>query len=135
MNRSLTLLLLILIATPVLAGGGPENVALVVNADVPDSVTVADEYAKLRSIPPCNLIRLSGLPTGPKITVQQFRELILQPVLAQLTERGLRRQVDYVVYSCGFPFAVDVCADMAGRQFPRIITQPASLTGLTYLYE
>jgi hypothetical protein len=135
MNRSLTLLLLILIATPVLAGGGPENVALVVNADVPDSVTVADEYAKLRSIPPCNLIRLSGLPTGPKITVQQFRELILQPVLAQLTERGLRRQVDYVVYSCGFPFAVDVSADMAGRQFPRIITQPASLTGLTYLYE
>lgn len=135
MKRPLTLSLLLLLAGPVLAGGGPENVVVVVNADVPDSVILAAAYVKLRQIPPCNVISLADLPIDSKISIQQFRDLILRPVLEQIASRGLAPQVDYLVYSCGFPFAVDVSADMAGRQFPRVITQPASLTGLTYLYE
>jgi len=112
---------------------GPENCVLVVNADSPDSVTVAAEYAALRHVPPCNVIALSGLPGQPIITVADFRALILQPVLDTIRRRGLEPQIDAIIYSCGFPYAVDVRADMAGRQFPRVITQPASLTGLTYL--
>ncbi|MEI6501679.1 MAG: hypothetical protein WCP21_11730 [Armatimonadota bacterium] len=128
-------LLSVTLATAALAGGGPENVALVVNADNADSVTLAMEYSRLRQIPARNLIRLSGLPITPSITVAQFRDQIMGPVLQTVARRGLQRQIDYVIYSCGFPYAVDVSADMAGRKFPRIITQPASLTGLTYLYE
>lgn len=115
------------------AGGGPENCLLIVNADSADSVTVAREYAALRQLPPCNLVELRGLPATPVIPVAQFRSLILQPVLDTIRRRGLEAQIDYLVYSCGFPYAVDVREDMAGRQFPRVITQPASLTGLTYL--
>ena len=133
-----TLLLTVLALLPAgvaVAGGGPENAVVIVNADNPDSVTLAQQYAALRQIPSCNVVSLSGLPDQPKITVQQFRELILGPVLQTIEQRGLAAQIDYLVYSCGFPFAVDVSADMAGKQFPRVITQPASLTGLTYLYE
>lgn len=128
-------LLTITLATAAIAGGGPENVALVINADNADSVTLAAEYSRLRQIPACNLISLSALPTTPSITIAQFRDLIMGPILKTVARRGLQRQIDYVIYSCGFPYAVDVSADMAGRKFPRIITQPASLTGLTYLYE
>ncbi len=105
---------------------------LVVNADNADSVTVAAEYAALRHVPPGHVIRLSGLPGQPVITVADFRALVLRPVLDTIRRRGLEPQVDAIVYSCGFPYAVDVRADMAGKQFPRVITQPASLTGLTY---
>jgi hypothetical protein len=111
---------------------GPENCVLVVNAASVDSVTVAAEYAALRHVPPGNVIRLSGLPGQPVITVTDFRALILQPVLDTIHRRGLEPQIDAIIYSCGFPYAVDVRADMAGKSFPRVITQPASLTGLTY---
>ena len=135
MRAVLITLVALVLSTATFAGGGPENAVVVINADSADSVTLAAEYARLRQIPPCNLIRLSSLPTAPSINVAQFRDLILGPVLQTITQRGLQRQIDYVIYSCGFPYAVDVSADMAGKRFPRIITQPASLTGLTYLYE
>lgn len=133
--RPTLLLLTLLLAGVAGAGGGPENAVLVINADDAQSVQLAAEYAQLRQIPDCNLIRLTGLPAQPRITVAQFRDLILKPVLKTIADRGLQRQIDYVIYSCGFPFAVDVSAEMAGKQYPRIVTQPASLTGLTYLYE
>jgi hypothetical protein len=51
-------LLLLILPSLALAGGGPENVALVVNADSPDSVAVAGEYVRLRQIPALNVISL-----------------------------------------------------------------------------
>ena len=118
-----------------LAGGGPENLVLVVNADSSDSVVIAEEYASLRQVPACNVIRLSGLPAEPTVAVADLRERILRPVLSAIEERGLTEQIDYVAYSAGFPFAVDVSEDMAGKRLPRVITQPASLTGCTYFHE
>jgi len=121
--------------SPGLAGGGPENVLLVVNADSPDSLAVANEYIGLRHVPAGNVVYLSGLPAGPSIKVADFRERVLRPVWEVAEQRGLGGQIDYLVYSAGFSCAVDVSEDMAGKQFPRFITQPASLTGLTYLQE
>ncbi len=115
-----------------LAGGGPENLFLVVNPDSPDSVAVANEYIALRQIAPINVLRLSGVPTTPTISVADFKTKILRPILDAIHQRGLELQIDYIVYSAGFPFAVDISADMAGKQFPRYVTQPASLTGMTY---
>ena len=121
--------------SPGLAGGGPENVLLLVNDDSSDSLAVANEYIGLRHVPAGNVVYLSGLPAGPSIKVADFRERVLQPVLGFAEQRGIAGQIDYLVYSAGFPYAVDVSEDMAGKQFPRFITQPASLTGLTYLQE
>ncbi len=117
------------------AGGGPENLLLVVNADSPDSVAVANEYVSLRKVPATNVVTLRGLPAGPTIKLAEFKERILRPVLDAAKQRGLAGQIDYLVYSAGFPYAVDVSEDMAGKQFPRFITQPAALTGVTYFSE
>jgi hypothetical protein len=131
------LLLGLALAAPEMAaaGGGPENAVVVVNADSPESVTIAREYVRLRKIPPVNVVSLHGLPAGTTIKVEDFRQRILMPIMEAIRQRGLQGQIDYIVYSAGFPYAVDVSADMAGRRFPRFITQPASLTGLTYLCE
>ncbi len=114
---------------------GPENTIIVVNDDSPDSVAIAAEYVKLRHIPSGNIIRLSALPKDPVIKADDFRNLILKPILDTIRSRGLQDQIDLVAYSAGFPYGVDVSADMGGKSFPMYITQPASLTGLTYLYE
>ncbi len=124
-------------AAPVVARAalGPENVFVVANASDSGSVTIAREYARLRQVPVSNVMHLRGVPARDTISLADFRAAILNPILAEIRARGLTRQIGCIAYSSGFPYAVDVSAAMAGRSFPRYITQPASLTGLTYLHE
>lgn len=113
----------------------PEETALVVNAESWLSRSLANEYAILRGIPAANVIRLEGVPSHEGITVDEFREMILQPVLVALDRRRLAAHVSCVVYSADFPTWVDVSSDIAGRRLPDVVGTRASLTGLTYLYQ
>lgn len=114
--------------------GGPENVALVVNADSWSSVRVANEYVRLRRIPAHNVIRLSGLGDSERTDVETFRQKILLPVLKTLEQRGLVRQIDAVVYSTDIPATIDVRGDIGDRKLPPVLTPDAAINGLTYLY-
>lgn len=118
-----------------LAGIGPENVAVVVNGDSWASLAVANEYARLRRIPPSNFIVLGGISSIDQTDVERFRSEILLPVFAALDARGLTAQIDCIAYSCDIPYAASVRPDTAGKQFPQVITGVASANGLTYLHE
>ena len=114
-----------------LAGGGPENVLLVVNPLRMDSMTIANHYVALRQIPANNLFYLPWEGQTEKVTVDEFRARILTPILDEIKQRRLRH-VDTIVYSAGYPFSVDITADLAGPVTN--FTGPlGSLTGLTYL--
>ncbi len=117
------------------AATGPENTLLVVNADSWASAFIANEYIAARHIPPANVVRLRNLPSFERMNVEDFRVKILGPLLRTAEQRGIAPQLDCVVFSADFPWAIDVSADMAGKQFPKAISQPASITGLTYLYQ
>jgi hypothetical protein len=85
-----------------LAGGGPENVFLVVNSRGAQSQEIANHYIA---------------------------------VLAAILERGLRDRIDYVIYSCEFPFQVE-CMTLLGLPNTQTPQRPIfSLTGATYLYQ
>jgi len=117
------------------AGGGPENVAVVVNAESWASLAVANEYVALRQIPEGNVVYLSGMPADLSVDVNQFRDLILRPVLDTLERRGLAGQIDCIAYSADLPYSVRVQADVGQRNLHTILTPEASINGLTYLYE
>jgi len=117
-----------------LGAGGPENALVLVNADSWASTCIANEYVSARHIPPANVITLRNLPDFEQMTVEDFRTLILQPALRTAEQRGIGPQIDYVLYSADFPTAIDVRTDLIGKQLPRVITQPAAINGLTYLY-
>ncbi|MFN9367822.1 MAG: TPR end-of-group domain-containing protein [Planctomycetia bacterium] len=117
------------------AGIAPENVAVVVNADSAASRTIAAEYVKLRGIPDCNLIHLSGLTDREPMGVDDFRRQILAPVLRTITDRGLAAQIDVIAYSSEIPTAIDVRADIGDRRLPEILTPVAAINGLTFLHE
>jgi hypothetical protein len=117
------------------AAGGPENALVVVNADSWASMAVANAYIDARGIPQSNVVYLRDIPSFERVSVDEFRQKILQPVVRTAELRGIARQIDYVLYSSDFPTAVDVSSDMAGKQFPKVITQPASSTGLTFFYQ
>jgi len=115
------------------AGLGPENVALVVNGDSLNSLGVANEYVRLRDIPAGNVVFLHHLSSTESIGVEEFREKILLPVLEAIRTRGLSDQIDCITYSVDLPYSIDVKGDVKGRPMPQILTQTASINGLTYL--
>ena len=125
----------LMLAGRVLAGVAPENVAIVVNGDSEASKTIAAEYARLREVPAGNLISVTGLPHKEQISVEDFRQRILGPVLQALTERGLTPQIDLIAYSAEIPTAIDVSGDLGDRKLPRILTPTASVNGLTFLHQ
>jgi hypothetical protein len=138
------------------ATGGPENVLLVVNPLSPNSLCIANHYVKLRHIPPTNLLFLNWDPQQENTDVDTFREKILLPVLqvAQMPIAG--RQIDFVVYSCDFPWGIRIDEDI--KRFKAALEQQqaknkeakpaakppawttfatpvASINGLTYLWQ
>ncbi len=128
--------------SPARAGGGPENVLLVVNDDSWASKAVANEYIRLRQVPPQNVLYLTCLRDFQVLEVDLFRRDVLKKVLDTIEQRRLTSQIDYVVYSCDLPTEIDQRAETAPDRLgtlPRsllpAITPGASITGLTFLQE
>ncbi len=121
-------------ATCVNAGGGPENVLLVVNPRRADSLTIANHYASLRQIPSSNIFYLDWAGTTDFTGIEAFRAQILEPIFAEIDRRRLEGQIDYIVYSAGFPFGVDFASDFPAGTEP-VVGSRGSLTGLTYLHQ
>lgn len=117
-----------------LAGGGPENILLVVNSRSDASLTVANHYCQLRHIPPGNVLHLDWDGSTDSTDINTFRQKILEPALATASARHLAEQIDYIVYSSDFPTRIDFASDLpaAERSEPLL---SASLTSLTYLYQ
>ena len=125
---------LLLAAAGARAGGGPENVFVVVNEDSWASLALANEYVHLRQVPPGNVLYLKDLGSFEHIGVDDFRTRILHQVLQAIENRGLAEQIDCVVYSSDLPWAVDVNSDVGKHELPNFITRTASINGLTYLH-
>jgi uncharacterized protein (TIGR03790 family) len=102
---------------------GPHEVALIVNEASTDSVAVANAYARLRSIPECNVVRLrlpAALTGAVAMSPAEFTEHVWAPVREHLAVQGLGDQVLAWVFSCDFP--------------TRVTATPAvSLAGLVFL--
>ena len=128
-------LLALAVPSAATAGQSPESTVVVVNADSWASLTVANEYARLRHIPGSNIVALRGLSSFDGMGPDQFRAEILGPVLKAIDDRGLRAQIDCVAYSVDLPSVIWVQSDMNGKSFPQVITAAASANSVTYLHE
>ncbi len=105
MRRSLSIFLLgfLLLPAPALrAGGAPWNVLLLVNDRSTPSKQVGEHYAKARGLDPKNVLHLS-FPPAAEMSYRDYEKWIREPVRAYLEESGLKRQIDYIVATMGFP--------------------------------
>jgi hypothetical protein len=116
------------------AGGGPENVFLVVNPASGDSLAVANAYVALRGIPAANVLLLPWAGGDESTTIARFRGEILLPILRAIEARRLAAQIDCIAYSAGFPSRIDFAAEVPAELRDRDRFPSASLTGLTMLY-
>ena len=98
---------LILLPGYVHAGGGPENVLLVVNKDSPVSLQVANTYVKIRDIPQQHVVWLSDIPYPDSISLDTFKTHIWKPIREFITQNRLDDEIDIIAYSADFPTAVN----------------------------
>ncbi|MEM6365002.1 MAG: hypothetical protein AAF745_11280, partial [Planctomycetota bacterium] len=120
------------------AGMSAENVVVVVNGESLESRTVANHYADLRSIPTRNIVVLDNVPDTLSITLDEFKDQILQPLLKTIDERKIAPQTRVIAYSAGFPTAVKIpehTAELTDETLKKIQQPVASITGLTYFYQ
>ena len=110
------------------AGGGPDNVLLVVNQRSWASHTIANYYRALRQLPDDHVVYLDWSKRVTGTDIESFRREILGPVIEAMRAKGLSKQIDYVIYSADFPYSINYKKDIDAEE-PRPF---ASLTGLTY---
>lgn len=115
------------------AGGGPENVLLLVNSNSTSSKAIANFYIELRKIPPSNVVYIDWKGSLEGGSGARFRDEILQPALKALDDRHLTMQVDYLIYSADFPWWLDIQSIYPDHKFKAPFDPNASLTGTTYL--
>jgi len=90
------------------AGTSASQWVVVVNGDSQNSRTIANHYAQLRNIPSRNIIVLRNVPQSNTIKVEEFRNLILKPVLTEVDKRELSSHVQGIAYSSDIPTAIDL---------------------------
>jgi len=139
MKRSISIILLgLALSSSAEAGLSPHNVAVIVNEDSWTSKAVANEYIRLRNIPPANVIYLNDIPDTWAIDVEEFRQRILKPIVLTISERGIANQIECITYSADFPWQIGLKSDIdktPGQKPPHYLTPYGSLTGMTYLVE
>jgi hypothetical protein len=136
--KPLVVALACLIASPcgeAWAGAGAAEWVVVVNGDSTNSRTLANHFCSLRNIPFRNVVVLRSIPDRDRISVDEFRDRILGPLLKEIEARGLAPTVQGIAYSCDFPTAVTIDSDLRElKDRSRYLTPVGSINGLTYLF-
>ncbi len=88
-----------------IAGGGPQNVLVVVNEASADSMALGNYYRETRGIPPFNVFGIDVDVTNNMNTVT-FSNQVRNPILAYIADAGLSNQIDYIVFSRDIPYRV-----------------------------
>lgn len=116
---------------------GPHEILLLINSASSDSALVGESYAKLRSVPDSNIVRLEA-PDGattPEISNEQFMKRIMEPAQASAEERRIADHILAWVLAPGFPtrIAAKPPVSITGAVFMRgMLPDPAVVDKGTY---
>lgn len=89
-----------------IAGGGPQNVLIVVNMRSQESLEIGNCYRRARDIPYRQVLALST-SSSPIISYQVYLAEIEKPIRAYLADEGLTDEITCIVLTRGLPLQVD----------------------------
>jgi uncharacterized protein (TIGR03790 family) len=94
---------------------GPDSVAVLGNASVPESVALAEQYANARNVPP-NQICNVAVPDQDSLTLDEYGTMVLAPFETCLMRNGVIDRIEAVVLVRGIPIRVMVPVTGGGMQ-------------------
>ena len=94
-------------ASAAFAGGGPQNVLLVVNDRSIESQELAHYYRDLRGIPERNLCHVAVEPLTVDLPTDAFQTSVVDRISEHIAAHGLSNQIDFVVLCKDLPSRVN----------------------------
>ena len=83
------------------AGGGPQNVLVIIDEAAPDSVAIGEYYLQVRDIPAGNVLRLNAPVLD---TFDDVINNLATPIKDYVATQGIEDQIDYLVLTKGIPY-------------------------------
>jgi uncharacterized protein (TIGR03790 family) len=112
--RALLAVAVLLIVPQTAFGQGPDNVLIVVNGAVPDSIQVGEYYQRKRRIPTENVVRIS-IPNGPEQVPRiAFERLIEAPIRSWIARQQAHDRLLFIVLTKGVPLRIEGSAGRTG---------------------
>src|SRR5262245_10443644 len=115
-----------------------ENVAVIVNDNSQDSRRIGEYYARVRNVPPSNVLRIQT-STDDQIERDVYIKTIEQPVGLAIRRAGLQDRLLYLVLTKGVPLRIAGTAGVDGTLasvdseltllYRRLVGQPIPLPG------
>jgi hypothetical protein len=106
----------LLLTSAALAGGGPLNVMVLYNADVPEALGVAETYQAARSLPDGHICGVTGVdPAAQQLDSMVVDTLIRAPLDACISALPAPDEIDYIVVVRGLPYQVNIAAGVGSR--------------------
>ncbi len=90
-----------------------QNVLLVINAASADSVKVGEHYARTRSVPAGQVVRIQA-PVAEAISRAAYQASIEAPIAEWLSRYLLQDQILFIVLTKGIPLRVDGTSGQSG---------------------
>ena len=87
------------------AGGGPQNVLLVVNDNSLESLELGNYYRQKRQIPDVNICHISTVTNYSMDTIT-FSNEVWGPITNYIRTAHLTDQIDYIIFSRGVPYRI-----------------------------
>lgn len=92
----------LVVSASIQAGGGPRNVAVVINNRSAASREIGRYYQQARGIPESNIITIS-CPDYETITREECERWIVSPIRQCLNRPDVHGRIDYIVLTKGVP--------------------------------
>jgi uncharacterized protein (TIGR03790 family) len=112
-----TIILLVLLCSVVGFGLEPNEILVIANSDVPESVEIAQYYRAKRKVPEDNIL---ALPLGPglnnTITRDNYEKQLAEPIRQKLATFGFSRKIRCLLTTYGVPFRVGKRVALEGMQ-------------------
>jgi uncharacterized protein (TIGR03790 family) len=94
-------------------GQSAQNVLLVINESSADSVKVGEHYARTRSVPAAQVVRIK-VPVAETVSRVVYQAAIEAPIAAWLSRYLLQDRILFIVLTKGFPLRVDGTGGQTG---------------------
>jgi len=107
-----------LCAAPAARGLTADQLLLVVNAQEPAGAELAAHYARVRGVPPAQVLALE-LPTADEISFEDYEKDVVPPIRAFLKQKGLERKVTCLVSFYGVPLKIAAHAETPAEKAER----------------
>ena len=118
------------LASPAAAQTGA-NVLLVANANSPDSLRIAEAYARARAVPQDQVIRIKVDPAADEVDRDMYDGDIEAPIADWLTKNFAQDRILYIVLTKGVPLRVKGTTGREHDLQRRLRARPAVPPGLT----